>query len=355
MSECKKLCVANESCTFISHFGNNSLHLRNHCMLFSSCETLGICSDCYSEDKRCFNSCDAKLKTENIDALQIITDVPDEPTCLDHCQGNPACRFFTYDTTRDVNINTGMCTLQSELSGPLQPCQHCRTGVLDCRNSTGLCFFSTKADTRLVTSYMVNKTGLTIVNIFALGNCELTVVAVGGGAWASLGGGGSGYVNHTTTTVSSSQLVVRVGGPYEDGYHGRTSVEGEGQTIITAQPGGGSSYANGGPGYSGGGGWGDGGYNGGDGHNGSCGDDGPCNGGRGSGLNISSIAISFLLTPGQGGRQNGGDGGGGGGVMVDQTGPQSTDNAGQGYGRGGGGDNGQPGPGLVLLEFKPQQ
>ena len=188
-------------------------------------------------------------------------------------------------------------------------------------------------------------------------------MAVGGGGYGydGYGGGGSGYVASTTTTVSSSQLVVRVGGPRE-----LSSVEtSEGQTILTAQAGGEAdyyvdSYNGGGAGYSGGGGGaddsygGDGGDNGADGGDGFCGST-VCPGGSGSGLDISSVPISsFLLTPGRGGRQSDGLGGGGGGVMVDQAGPQSGEGAGQCYGGGEGGFD-QPGPGLVLLEMKKKQ
>ena len=191
---------------------------------------------------------------------------------------------------------------------------------------------------------------------------ELTVVAVGGGGGTSAGGGGgSGFVAFTTTTVSTSQFVVRVGGPGEP-----SSVETfEGQTIIIAQPGLVSPPEgyDGGPGYSGGGGGfagddgGDGGEDGGDGdpaiRNG-CGV-----GGAGSHFKISSVPISsFLLTPGRGGKGNpgqlrGGMGGGGGGVMVDGLGPHQSEYNGEGYGGGaGGGYQGPPaGPGLVLIEI----
>ena len=142
--------------------------------------------------------------------------------------------------------------------------------------------------------------------------------------------------------------MVTVGGPGE-----LSSLE----TIIIAQPGG-----DGGAGYSGGGGTGD--FSGGDGgHNGSNGHNGTgmgldySPGGPGSHLNISLVPISsFHLSPGQGGRSAGPyGGGGGGGVMVDQAGPHSGSNAGQGYGGGGGEKGDQPGPGLVLLEMKAKQ
>ena len=156
-----------------------------------------------------------------------------------------------------------------------------------------------------------------------------------------------------------SQLVVRVGGPGE-----LSSLETrEGETIITAQPGGESDRYDGGAGYSGGGGGssntarngGDGGKDGGDGDNSTIGN----LGGRGSGQDISTTIHlqQFSLTPGRGGQKIGIYGGGGGGIMVDGSGPQDKVYNGQGYGggEGGYGGNGNPEPGLVLLEIKSKQ
>ena len=201
---------------------------------------------------------------------------------------------------------------------------------------------------------MFNQTGDTTVTILALGDCELTVVAVGGGGSHSYLGGGSGYVATTSLTVLSSELVVRVGGPRQ-----LSSLEtSEGETIITAQSGQDGFSPAGGAGYSGGGGGrndsrylgGDGGQDGGDGGDGNC--PGGCHGAAGSGLDLSVIRLTrFSLSPGLGGTKNGQYGGGGGGVMVDEEGPQATVHDGQGYG-GGGAHVGTPGSGLVLLEIK---
>ena len=208
-----------------------------------------------------------------------------------------------------------------------------------------------------LTSYQFNTTGDTSLNILAPGkeDCELSVVAVGGGGSHSYLGGGSGRVASTTMTVSTSQLVVRVGGPRQ-----LSSLEtSEGQAIITAQPGEDGFSQDGGAGYSGGGGGGsdssyqggDGGQDGGDGEDGSC---NGCPGGTGSDLDLSAIKLTrFSLTPGLGGTKNAHYGGGGGGVMVDGEGPQYSVHDGQGYG-GGGAHLGTPGSGLVLLEIKPK-
>lgn len=301
LHECEALCINNYDCKFITHFGPDSFPLRNYCMLFSDCGNVADCQDC---------------------------------------------------TT-------------AEIHGPLKYCQHCSSSFPDCRNITGgICTFFVGDEVTALTSYKFTETGITTVNIVPLGDmdCELTVVAVGGGGIYSgwYGGGGSGYVASTSVMPSPlSQLVVRVGGPGE-----LSSLEtSEGETIITAQPGEKSDHKDGGAGYSGGGGGsfyggGDGGEDGGDGDNSHPhGDTNGHLGGRGSGQDISTTIHlqQFSLTPGRGGQRNGRYGGGGGGIMVDGSGPQDTVYNGQGYGGGQGIHGGNPGPGLVLLEIKPKQ
>ena len=102
----------------------------------------------------------------------------------------------------------------TQVLAPLQSCQHCSTGFPNCRNITAVrCIFTIGEDTTPLTSYKFTETNSTTVNILAVGNCELTVVAIGGGGKRGPGdgGGGSGYVASTNLTVSTSQLVVTVG------------------------------------------------------------------------------------------------------------------------------------------------
>ena len=236
---------------------------------------------------------------------------------------------------------------------PTDPCD-------DWRNvSRGLCTFYVGADDTPLTSYQFSQTGNTNLSILALADCELTVVAVGGGGYADIGGGGSGYVVRSSLPVLTSALVVRVGGRGETSSLQTT----DGETVIAAPPGGNGNYYDGGAGYSGGGGGsftfrgGDGGADGGDGTESTSGEPG----GAGSRLDITSLSsLQFSLSPGLGGKgsgvESGGEGGGGGGgVMVGGSGPQETVYDGQGYGGGGSYQGGHPGPGLVLLEIKLKQ
>ena len=379
LAACRQICQDNDGCHFFSYFGQESFPLTELCLLFSSCSSLHPCEDCRTEEISCFPSAcgiplEGRIGDNNLD---IITAVKDEVACKLNCSANPNCNVYTYYNSEDVNFPS-LCFLLSEVMEPLQSCEHCSTGVPDCKNITaGLCTFSVGAeDTALTSYYMFEKTGDTTVNIAALGDCELTVLAVGGGGYRGFlsdvggssitghGGGGSGYVVNTSVQVPASQLVVRVGGP-----GGQTSLQTiEGEIIVTAAPGeNGNSYY-GGAGYSGGGGVyyssgsyfrsGNGGEDGGDGYGTN---EEPTNGwgGEGSGLDVSSISLQqFSLSPGVGGKVSGSTnyGGGGGGVLVDGTGPQDTISAGEGYGGGGaGGVHGAPAPGLLLLEIiKPK-
>ena len=87
-------------------------------------------------------------------ALEIITDVHEEPTCLLSCKKNPDCKFLTHYSSLDVNY-PGLCVLQKELSGPLTACEHCRTGSSDCSDITdSSCSFVVGSDKTPVSSFM---------------------------------------------------------------------------------------------------------------------------------------------------------------------------------------------------------
>ena len=92
-------------------------------------------------------------------------------------------KAYTYHDNSDL-VLPGICFMLTEIHGPLQSCQHCSTGFPDCRNITGkICTFFVGDEVTPLTSYKFTETGTTTVNIVALGDmdCELTVVAVGGG------------------------------------------------------------------------------------------------------------------------------------------------------------------------------
>ena len=277
----------------------------------------------------------------------LITDT-EEPSCLLSYKKNPDCQFFTYYSSRDLNY-PALCFLQRELSGSLTACEHCKTGISDCSDITDdICSFSVGSDDTPLTSFMFTESGTnTTVTISDLGMllCELNIVAVGGGGRGSYfsggyNGGGSGYVSSINVPLPFPQLTVRVGGPGE-----KSTIGTPDQLLLSASPGG-KPGERGGDGYSGGGYNSDGGEDGGDGY-GSM-------GGKGSGLDLSSITLqSFSITPGEGGKALGQRGGGGGGVLANGVGPnRNNTNSGEGYGGGRGYESSDTdGPGLVLMEI----
>jgi len=236
------------------------------------------------------------------------------------------------------------------------------------------CYFTIDDINDKHVAYLARRTSKEMIVNFpteALFSCELTIVAIGGGGSAGAGpgifddhgGGGSGYIESATiSSISDTPFVVHVGNGTEESRVDTAA----GETIVRAQSGE-SGYYNGGDGYSGGGAGayrsgyngGSGGSNGGNGQNTSYGD-----GGKGSGLDISTIALEhFKLTPGEGGGACPCNGGGGGGVLVDGQGPPDWGsyvpnfyNEAQGYGAGGGGSTPFPAKqGIVIIEMKKKQ
>ena len=163
---------------------------------------------------------------------------------------------------------------------------------------------------------------------------------------ANTGGGGSGVMEYQTISLTHlvTLVTVSVG---ESG--ASTSVTINGESIIAAAGGRGSTSC-GGDGYSGGGGVGGCG-------GGRRGADGECyNNGSGLGQSVNTFSFdNFVLTAGDGGEffYSGVHyhGGGGGGVLINGDGPEGG-HAGEGYGGGGGGCD-DSNNGVVIMEITP--
>ena len=355
---CKQLCTDTEGCYVVSYFGPRSFPFRNYCMLFRNCPHLHACSDCQSLHKHCFGSCTKDVEGAIVNnALDVAPDVKDEPQCLMSCKMNSECKLYTYYKASDRNYPK-LCILQNDMEQPIQKCDQCKTGKPDCQKAT-TCQFFVGNSTNPLTVYKFTETTPVDVKVpisALLANCKLNVVAVGGGAnYTNVvdgeGGGGSGYVASASVEVKFSTYQVIVGNVQQSSMVKSST----GATVIGARPG------NRQDGYSGGGNGGsyqdrydDGGHDGGDGKK---------FGGKGSGLDLSSITQlkTFHLSPGAGGQKHFERGrsayegkyygGGGGGVLVDGEGPQSSRFAGQGYGGGNSQWSGEAGPGVILIEI----
>jgi len=350
IDECRQLCIDLNECKFLSYFGSNNYPIYDYCMLFSSCEVLEDCNDCFSENKQCYGPCGSKVESKLGDnVIEFITDMELEDDCKKLCLDNANCLYYTH-YGKENDHYPDLCVLLSDIKAPLEECSHCVTSVPDCKNyPPSACKFTVNDEDMLYDSYLFNSTE-TIVKFPLAANleCEATFLAIGDGGNGYTGGGGSGYVKSDLINIYSTEYQVkRRDCPNED----TTCVlDKEGNVVLNANKGGNGGNNYGGNGYSGGG------YN--SGKGGSNGSDGEGNyAGKGSGLDISDILLeTFVLSPGDGGEPNGASGGGGGGVFVNGFGPDSSEYQGKGYGGGGSGVySSQSGlPGVVLLEVRPK-
>ena len=213
------------------------------------------------------------------------------------------------------------------------------------------------------------------ITLLRLGECPAPValaIGTGGEGPYAGGSGGSGYVAYSVDLPAGAYVkMMAFAGRRFAGSESYVKDMDTGSIIVQGDMGGegertstGVTAADGGAGYSGGGGYcfdgitnggGSGGRNGGDG-----GGTDRCKtsaaGGEGSDLNITSIPLrSFKLSPGDGGSFAGlPGGGGGGGILVDNNGPARPDyQTGEGFGGGGFQQDGLPG--VVLLDFVPEE
>merc|ERR1719334_143838 len=334
IAECRQICYDVEDCTFITYYSGNGFPLRNFCQIFKSCDETVSCTECISEAKGCHDLC-SKNKIGAIDDnfLDLIPNIRSEVDCRKLCIEKSSCEYYTFYL--DANPNYGTCVLLSSLLPPIQDCPTCVTGPRQCEDCSFL------YEGKNLTQMMFTEPGINISlstnglsSIFS--ECQLRVLAVGGGGYGSHGGGGSGYIHYYTQTLSDSptQISLRVG----DCDEASTININTGNTLVAA-----AGQRDGGAGYSGGGG------------NGACeggsdGGAGECgNGGSGTGEDVTSYILqNYQLSPGAGAQYHysGGYywGGGGGGVLVNGAGPgvEERNNKeraqwsdGQGYGGGG--------------------
>ena len=274
--------------------------------------------------------------------MDIYDGTGSEFECRDLCLQATNCAFFTFLNESDLELpNT--CALLSQLIPPIRDCEHCVSGPKfsppECSNlGCSLIHNGMSTDSLMLTE---NST----VEISGLTECQIKILAVGGGGRVSYGGGGSGFVEKSDLKIpSGAKMNVKIGGSGED-----TVVQLSTGDILTALRGGDGSPG-GGKGYSGGG-YGERyivGYEGGS--NGEDGGGGAGRGGEGSHLNISKFNFdNFQLEAGKGGLPGGfysDNGGGGGGVVINGKSPDRDEYTGEGYGGGGGL------PGAVILEIQ---
>ena len=53
LDQCTELCQDEDSCTFVTFYGENSFPFSQTCIMFSSCDDIVVCDDCTTEDSTC--------------------------------------------------------------------------------------------------------------------------------------------------------------------------------------------------------------------------------------------------------------------------------------------------------------
>jgi len=361
--ECSQLCLDTYNCYAFTFYGPESdLIPHNSCFHFSSCESKAPCNDCVigTPEDECFCSISYLGTIDESNFVTYLFDL-DEATCKRHCSEIDACKVYTHYDHSDPN-EPDACILLSEsgLQKNATQCDHCKTGAAACKYDQE-CQAAVLVDTNgtVFNDYIFAESSFNATLTSAVKDCykEFQALAIGaGGGGGGRGGGGSGYIVVDTLQIRRHMEVI-VGQGGENEYHSG----GESMIKIDDQPrpalrgfAGETANQRGGQGYSGGGYRdGNGGEDGGDGESDS---NGP--GGRGSGIDLSTMQMkSFVLDAARGGKSSGGYGGGGGGVLVNGY-PVFADNSSLGGGYGGGGSyveeeggytNGRPG--CVLIDL----
>ena len=192
-----------------------------------SCEKLNDCNDCQSELQVCFNKCNKKLDGIVKDNLvDLLPDTIDEGVCLSRCFENRECKSYTYYSSTDPKT-PNLCLLLSEIQGPVQPCKHCSTGTPHCRTNTDLCTFNVELVPEecgeQMSFHMFTTPGTSYINLqtAVLGDCELHMVAVGGGGPKKervytrgryeIVGGGCGSVGSKVLPITNTTYKLTVG------------------------------------------------------------------------------------------------------------------------------------------------
>ena len=185
------------------------------CILFSSCETTSSCQHCVSENPSCYSRCESQyVGVLDSNVINAVSDVASETVCWELCHGETGCRFYSYFSSRSP-VFPQICFLLSHESPPYQHSEHCLTGPLTCQgNFTSVCSLSVGGETSQ--SILLNDTTTDhTVQLIGDGECEVRILAVGGGGYGgSYGGegGGSGYLSYLSQPLQPfTQLTVTVG------------------------------------------------------------------------------------------------------------------------------------------------
>ena len=130
VEECQDQCKNESVCTYLTYFGKDAFPLKNFCYLYSSCEMQNDCSDCVTEAVDCLCSTSIIGTIDGTNFLKDLVDVNSERDCRQACVKTDNCRFYTYLSDQL------QCILLSDLIEPLNKCEYCKTGPVDCSGTS---------------------------------------------------------------------------------------------------------------------------------------------------------------------------------------------------------------------------
>ena len=134
IEECRELCYDKDDCQFLTYLGLDSFPLKETCFLLRSCEETHSCTDCVSETKSCFQTCGTNIVGVIDDNnLATFVGVEMEGECREHCRTTSNCSYYTYFLEGDPNSQ--LCIALSHLIEPLEHCDTCLTGPLECEDT----------------------------------------------------------------------------------------------------------------------------------------------------------------------------------------------------------------------------
>ena len=136
MVDCREACKEENttSCNYLTFFGPASNPFYNDCFLYSTCETLDPCVDCYTEAVVCTQFCTAPVEGSMGDNIVgVVDDVQNETICEGSCRKEEACMLYTYHRPNS-SLFPSTCFLLTGLEEPIMPCEDgtCVTGLPDC-------------------------------------------------------------------------------------------------------------------------------------------------------------------------------------------------------------------------------
>merc|ERR1712223_1678347 len=323
--ECSLLCEDEIACETFNFFGENSdFHPHNAFLLSSECENKVASEDCLlgtrepdcdcTSVKHCPCTIEYEGGTDSDNFVDLASEVENEGECKSLCLNTTDCAIFTYfDDQHRFQPNFCLLLKDAGYDKAITKCKHCKTGPATCQSGQKCqAAFLTDGTTEGFVFAKVNSSA-TLVSAEKDCYMEVRALAIGGGGSGGYAGGGagSGYPEVGLLQLRANEtLDLIVGGAKQT-----SSVEKEGQVILSAAAGQKGNRNNGGDGYSGGGAGQhgrDGGFNGGDGGSYSS-----YYGGKGSGIDVSLLNMTrFVLTPGKAGVAYKSAGGGGGGILV---------------------------------------